>query len=49
MVYGRSTFSAKHGIQKGKGLDLGVEPRRKNPCWIPSRACMETISDKGYG
>ena len=29
MVYERGTFSAKHGIQKGKGLDLGVEPRRK--------------------
>ena len=49
MVYERGTFSAKHGIQKGKGLDLGVEPRRKNPYLVASRTCMETISDTGYG
>ena len=27
-----STFSVKNGIQKGKGLDLGVEPPRLTLC-----------------
>ena len=26
------TFSQKHGIQKGEGLDLGAEPSRINIC-----------------
>ena len=45
-VYERGTFFVKNGIQKGKGLDLGVEPPQVKICWVPPQGCSLLIIKK---